>query len=128
MTGDRHGREVIARISRRWAWLPDVAAAVADGCYPRHSQRMAQRGACRKAPAAKQNQALEPSTRPETTASTSAFNLPERLLTKAEPAMVAGDELHLAAVAESLARQVADLSDGDRNVTADGGGSSGSGD
>ena len=39
------------------------------------------------------------------------FNLPERLVAKADPAMIAGDELHLAAVAESLAQQIADLSD-----------------
>ena len=42
---------------------------------------------------------------------TNVFNLPERLVTKADPAMIAGDELHLAAVAESLAQQIADLSD-----------------
>jgi hypothetical protein len=42
---------------------------------------------------------------------TSAFNLPERLVAKADPAMIAGDELHLAAVAESLAQQIANLSD-----------------
>jgi hypothetical protein len=42
---------------------------------------------------------------------TTAFNLPERLVAKADPAMIAGDELHLAAVAESLAQQIADLSD-----------------
>ena len=39
------------------------------------------------------------------------FNLPEHLVAKADPAMIAGDELHLAAVAESLAQQVAELSD-----------------
>ncbi len=44
-------------------------------------------------------------------ATTSAFDLPERLLAKAEPAMIAGDEVQLAAVAETLARQVADLSE-----------------
>jgi DNA helicase IV len=42
---------------------------------------------------------------------TNVFNLPERLAAKADPAMIAGDELHLAAVAESLAQQIADLSD-----------------
>jgi DNA helicase IV len=42
---------------------------------------------------------------------TSAFNLPERLVAKADPTMIAGDELHLAAVAESLAQQIANLSD-----------------
>ena len=42
---------------------------------------------------------------------TNVFNLPERLVAKADPAMIAGDELHLAAVAESLAQQIADLSD-----------------
>ena len=42
---------------------------------------------------------------------TSVFDLPERLAAKADPALVAGDELHFAAIAESLARSVADLSD-----------------
>ncbi len=42
---------------------------------------------------------------------TNVFNLPERLVAKADPAMIGGDELHLAAVAESLAQQIADLSD-----------------
>jgi AAA domain len=42
---------------------------------------------------------------------TNVFNLPERLVAKADPAMIAGDELHLAAVAESLAQHIADLSD-----------------
>jgi len=43
--------------------------------------------------------------------STNVFNLPEHLVAKADPVMIAGDELHLAAVAESLQRQIAELSD-----------------
>ena len=42
---------------------------------------------------------------------TTVFNLPEHLVAKADPAMIAGDELHLAAVAESLEQQIAELSD-----------------
>jgi DNA helicase IV len=42
---------------------------------------------------------------------TNVFNLPEHLVAKADPALIAGDEQHLAAVAESLAQQIADLSD-----------------
>ena len=42
---------------------------------------------------------------------TSVFNLPERLVAKADPALIAGDEQHFAAVTESLEQQVADLSD-----------------
>ncbi len=42
---------------------------------------------------------------------TSAFDLPERLSPKADPALIADDERHFAAVAESLERSVADLSD-----------------
>ena len=42
---------------------------------------------------------------------TDVFNLPEHLVAKADPAMIAGDELHLAAVAESLEQQIAELSD-----------------
>ena len=42
---------------------------------------------------------------------TNVFNLPEHLVAKADPALIAGDEQHFAAVAESLAQQIADLSD-----------------
>ena len=42
---------------------------------------------------------------------TTAFDLPERLAAKADPAMIAADEQHFAAVAESLEQQVVDLSD-----------------
>ncbi|HEX3487953.1 MAG TPA: RNA polymerase recycling motor ATPase HelR [Streptosporangiaceae bacterium] len=40
---------------------------------------------------------------------TSAFNLPERLAAKADPALIAGDEEHFAAIAESLAQSIAEL-------------------
>ena len=42
---------------------------------------------------------------------TNVFNLPDHLVAKADPALIAGDDQHLAAVAESLAQQIADLSD-----------------
>lgn len=42
---------------------------------------------------------------------TSAFDLPERLSAKADPALVAADERHFAAIAESLERAIAELSD-----------------
>ncbi|MEJ3744567.1 RNA polymerase recycling motor ATPase HelR [Actinomycetes bacterium KLBMP 9797] len=42
---------------------------------------------------------------------TSAFDLPDRLSHKADPALIARDEQHFAAVAESLERMLADLSD-----------------
>jgi DNA helicase IV len=42
---------------------------------------------------------------------TNVFNLPEHLVAKADPAVIAGDEQHFAAIAESLERQIADLSD-----------------
>jgi len=41
----------------------------------------------------------------------SAFDLPARLAAKADPALIAGDERHFAAIAESLERSVAELSD-----------------
>jgi DNA helicase IV len=41
---------------------------------------------------------------------TSAFNLPDRLATKADPALIAGDEQHFAAIAQSLEQSIADLS------------------
>jgi Viral (Superfamily 1) RNA helicase len=42
---------------------------------------------------------------------TSVFNLPEHLVAKADPALIAGDEQHFAAIAESLEQQIAELSD-----------------
>ncbi len=42
---------------------------------------------------------------------TSAFDLPDRLSAKADPAVIAGDEQHFAAIAESLEQSIADLSD-----------------
>jgi hypothetical protein len=41
---------------------------------------------------------------------TSAFDLPERLSAKADPALIGGDEQHFAAIAQSLERSIADLS------------------
>jgi DNA helicase IV len=40
---------------------------------------------------------------------TSAFDLPDRLSAKANPAQIAGDEQHFAAIAESLEQSIADL-------------------
>ena len=42
---------------------------------------------------------------------TSAFDLPDRLAAKADPALIAGDEQHFGAIAESLEQSIADLSD-----------------
>src|SRR5215472_2703744 len=42
---------------------------------------------------------------------TSAFELPDRLAAKADPALIADDEKHFAAIAESLGQSIADLSD-----------------
>ena len=42
---------------------------------------------------------------------TSAFDLPDRLWAKADPALIAADELHFAAIADSLGQSIADLSD-----------------
>ncbi len=41
----------------------------------------------------------------------SAFELPDHLTAKADPALIAGDERHFAAIAESLEQSIADLSD-----------------
>ncbi|WP_373282375.1 RNA polymerase recycling motor ATPase HelR [Microtetraspora niveoalba] len=41
----------------------------------------------------------------------SVFDLPGRLSRKADPTLIAGDERHFAAIAESLERSIADLSD-----------------
>ncbi len=40
---------------------------------------------------------------------TSAFDLPDRLAAKADPALIGGDEQHFAAIAASLERSIADL-------------------
>ncbi|MEV7133162.1 RNA polymerase recycling motor ATPase HelR [Arthrobacter sp. NPDC093128] len=42
---------------------------------------------------------------------TSAFNLPAHLMPKADPKLIAGDEQHFTAIAESLEQSIADLSD-----------------
>ncbi|WP_317446907.1 RNA polymerase recycling motor ATPase HelR [Streptomyces collinus] len=42
---------------------------------------------------------------------TSAFDLPDRLAAKADPALIAGDERHFAAVAECLEQSIAELTD-----------------
>ncbi|MBN6055413.1 AAA family ATPase [Nonomuraea sp. RK-328] len=42
---------------------------------------------------------------------TSAFDLPEHLAAKADPTLIAGDEQHFAAIAQSLEQAIADLSD-----------------
>jgi hypothetical protein len=46
-----------------------------------------------------------------TSLTTSAFDLPDRLAAKADPALIADDEQHFAAIAESLEQSIADLSD-----------------
>jgi DNA helicase IV len=42
---------------------------------------------------------------------TSIFDLPDRLARKADPILIAQDEVHFAAIAESLERSISDLSD-----------------
>src|ERR687894_2676554 len=42
---------------------------------------------------------------------TSAFDLPDHLAAKADPALIGGDEQHFAAISESLEQSIADLSD-----------------
>ncbi|WP_412543239.1 RNA polymerase recycling motor ATPase HelR [Longispora sp. K20-0274] len=41
----------------------------------------------------------------------SAFDLPDRLAAKADPALIAGDERHFAAIADSLERSIAELTE-----------------
>ena len=42
---------------------------------------------------------------------TSAFDLPDRLTPKADPALIGRDDAHFAAIAETLAQTTAELSD-----------------
>jgi hypothetical protein len=53
---------------------------------------------------------------------TSVFDLPERLARKADPALVAADEAHFAAITERLERSIADVSDRLDAVRRDGDG------
>src|SRR5688572_17057646 len=46
-----------------------------------------------------------------TSLTTSAFALPDHLAPKADPTLIADDERHFAAIADSLAQSIADLSD-----------------
>src|SRR3954454_22425404 len=41
---------------------------------------------------------------------TSAFDLPDRLAAKADPALIGADEQHFAAIAQSLGQTIAELS------------------
>lgn len=43
--------------------------------------------------------------------SLSAFDLPDHLAAKADPALIAGDEEHFTAITDTLQRSIADLSD-----------------
>jgi len=43
--------------------------------------------------------------------SSSAFDLPERLAGKADPRLIAHDDLHFAAIAQALERSIAELSE-----------------
>ena len=45
------------------------------------------------------------------TLTTSVFNLPDRLIDKADPTLIAGDEQHFAAIAQSLEESIDELSD-----------------
>ncbi|GAA3018885.1 RNA polymerase recycling motor ATPase HelR [Streptosporangium longisporum] len=66
-------------------------------------------------PADRTGEDAEPSpglaARPREPRSEGAFDLPAHLAPKADPALIAGDERHFAAIAESLDRSIADLSD-----------------
>jgi DNA helicase IV len=48
---------------------------------------------------------------PQNPRTTSAFDLPERLKDKADPALIADDERHFTAIADSLEQSIAELSD-----------------
>src|SRR3954462_12722666 len=67
-----------------------------------HFQRIAPPGSCRKTTVMPHNRRLT---------TTGAFDLPEHLSPKAEPRLIAGDEQHFAAMAESLEQSIADLSE-----------------
>src|SRR5271157_1810814 len=77
-----------------WKWESRNACAVGPGALPRpHGYQRPQIGA----------DDVNPLT-------TSAFDLPDRLSPKGDPALIAGDERHFAAIVESLEQSIADLS------------------
>src|SRR5215207_6966102 len=82
---------------------------------PCHSQRITHRGACGKAPVVPQNRRAEAMTCGNRSRDVgvllSTFDLPDHLTAKAGPTLIAGDERHFAAIAESLAQSIADLAD-----------------
>src|SRR5580704_15584771 len=98
---------------------------------PLHFQPIAHRGACRKTRVVSENSQPGPEhgeresrnacavagggvrvnhgAEDVNSLTTSAFDLPDRLAAKADPALIGGDEQHFAAIAESLERSIADL-------------------
>ncbi len=83
-----------------------------DESIPLHFQSIPHPGACGKTPVVLHNRWPGQKTirnwgHP---LNTSAFDLPERLAAKADPALIAGDEKHFAAIAESLEQSIAELS------------------
>jgi DNA helicase IV len=74
-------------------------------------QDIAHLGACGKARVVPQNRRSRPDRSDVNPLTTSAFNLPDHLAPKADPTLIAGDERHFAAIAESLERSIAELSD-----------------
>jgi DNA helicase IV len=85
-----------------------------EGRLPLHFQRIAHGGACGKTPIARQNPGLAapPSFlhRGAEDVNTRAFHLPDHLQAKADPALIAADERHFAAIAETLEQSIDDLS------------------
>jgi hypothetical protein len=89
--------------------------------FPFHFQRIAHQGACGKSPLVPQNRSPGPGPgetgRPRigaddvTPLTTSVFDLPDHLAGKADPSLIAADERHFEALADSLEQSVADLSD-----------------
>ena len=77
-----------------------------------HFQHIAHWGACGKTRAVPQNGWLGQIGADDVNSlTTSAFDLPDRLTAKADPTLIADDEKHFAAIAQSLEQSIADLSD-----------------
>ncbi|MDR2987073.1 MAG: AAA family ATPase [Nocardiopsaceae bacterium] len=57
------------------------------------------------------NRRPEPGSNEENTLTSTAFDLPAHLIAKADPSLISGDELHFAAIADSLEQSIADLSE-----------------
>src|SRR5579885_3368535 len=84
---------------------------VGRGVAPLPTSTYSAPGGLRQGPGAVAQSLAEPATAMELPLIASAFDLPDRLASKADPTLIADDERQFAAIGESLRRSIAELSD-----------------